>query len=373
MLLDELAKELVEFTSSLVGGRTINVMNTNGVIVASTERQRIGSLHEGAREAVATGKMVNISRNQLDRYPGAKEGCNMPLRVNGTIIGVVGIYGEPEEIRDVAHLLEVYAAKYYQLEAMLRPRLAESTLRSQLLMSLLAPTNVSMSATHSLMETLNIRFQFPVHTIVISSAEGLSLSQSAQKLTKILNDMGFLQKYTDVWGIVDKRMVLLCSEIQERNITALSEIPKLDSEYRISLGMSSQSLLEIPGAYEQASTLDLSLSGPVNDIGNTEIRCSYMISRTAGEEAAFLETMSKKLLDTFGADESMILLQSVKVYYDCGRSVATAAQQLFIHKNTLQYRVKRVLEVLEICHLSAFSQEYLLRLVTEHFHRKSRS
>ena len=41
MLLEDLAKELVEVTSSLVGGRTVNIMNTDGIIVRSEER-RVG-------------------------------------------------------------------------------------------------------------------------------------------------------------------------------------------------------------------------------------------------------------------------------------------------------------------------------------------
>lgn len=81
MLLEELAKDMVEVTSALIGGRTINIMNTDGVIIASSERERIGSYHQGAREAVRTGKVVNIRKDQLDRYPGAKEGCNMPLQI----------------------------------------------------------------------------------------------------------------------------------------------------------------------------------------------------------------------------------------------------------------------------------------------------
>ena len=36
MLLEELARELVPVTSQLLGGRTLNVMDTNGVIIAST-------------------------------------------------------------------------------------------------------------------------------------------------------------------------------------------------------------------------------------------------------------------------------------------------------------------------------------------------
>lgn len=371
MLLDELAKELVEVTSSLVGGRTINIMNTEGIIIASTEHERIGSFHQGALEAVRTGKPVNIQKDQLDRYPGAKEGCNMPLRVNGAIIGVVGIFGNPDEIRDVAHLLEVYSAKYYQMESMLRPRLSESTLRSQLLMRLLSPPNTSISATHSLMETLHIHFHFPIFTAVISSPQGFSLPENAQDLFQRLEQMGMLQKSCDVWGIVEERMVLLCSSDGQRNAGQLQQLT--DHGYRVSLGMPCSTLWEIQTSYEQASTLDLAAAEPFNDIGRISTRCNYLLSRTASMEESFLEEMSKKLQENFRQEECRILLQSVKAYYDCGRSVATAAQQQFIHKNTLQYRVRRVLEVLEISKLPAFWQEYLIRLVAEHLNRKSRS
>lgn len=370
MLLDELAKELVEVTSSLVGGRTINIMNPEGIIIASTEHERVGSFHQGAREAVRTGKIVNISKDQVDRYPGAKEGCNMPLRVNGTIIGVVGIYGDPEQIRDVAHLLEVYAAKYFQLEAMLRPRLSESTLRSQLLMRLLSPTNAAVSYTQSLMETLNIHFHFPVNTVVISRPEGFSLSENAQRLCNILERMDLLRKQSDVWGIVEERMVLLCSG-ENRDLLRLRQLTT--QGYRVSLGMPSNSLWEIQNAYTQASTLDISSVEAYNDMRNISTRCGFLLSWTASSDAEFLESLATRLRENFGHEECQILMQSIKAYYDSGRSVASAAQQQFIHKNTLQYRVKRVQEVLGIGKLPAFWQEYLIRLLLEHLQRYSGS
>ena len=86
MLLESLAKELVRVTSELVGGRTINIMNTEGYIIASTEPERIGTFHQGALEAVRTGKAVNIQRSELANYPGAKEGCNMSLRLDANKI-----------------------------------------------------------------------------------------------------------------------------------------------------------------------------------------------------------------------------------------------------------------------------------------------
>ena len=371
MLLDELGRELVEVTSALVGGRTINIMNTDGVIVASSEHHRVGSYHQGAIEAVRTGKVVNIRKDQLERYPGAREGCNMPLRVNGSIIGVVGIYGDPEEIREVAHLLEVYATKYYQLETMLQPRQAEITLRSRLLGCLLSPSGAAMSTAQSLAENLNIRFSFPVHTMVVSSAQRLSLPTNAERLYGLLESLGFLKKQCDVWGIVEERLVLLCSTLEGRQTDALRQLSA--EGYRVSLGDPSQTLWQIQDAYEQALVLELSGEEHFNDICRLEARCHYMLSRTAQQETAFLEGLAQKLRDTFSAGECPVLLESVKAYYDCGRSVTAAAQQLFIHKNTLQYRVRRVLEVLELQKLHPFRQEYLVRLIIGHLQRKSRS
>ncbi|MBQ3488837.1 MAG: helix-turn-helix domain-containing protein [Clostridia bacterium] len=362
MLLDELAKELVEVTSSLVGGRTINVMDTEGVIVASTEHHRIGTFHQGALEAVQTGKPVNIRRDQLDRYPGAKEGCNMPLRVNGTVIGVVGISGDPEEIRDVAHLLEVFAAKYYQLETMLRPRLAESGLRSQLLTQLLTPGGGNPAAIRGLMEALNVELRFPVTAAVIAVPE-IGRSRTEKKLTQLLSDQGFLKKDTDVWGIVKDRMVLLAGDLPDRDVRDLGALAQADPGWRISLGSAVMSVPQIVGSYLQAVTMDAALAGPVNDIRELPTRCGYMLARTGHLEADFLEGLAAKLEETFGPGESRALLLSLRTYYDCDRSVGTAAQKLSIHKNTLQYRVRRVLEVLELTKLPSFWQEYLIRLL----------
>lgn len=371
MLLEELAADMVKVTSALIGGRTINIMNTDGIIIASSENDRVGTFHQGALEAVQTGKAVNIRKDQLAQYPGAKEGCNMPLQVNGTIIGVVGIYGEPDKIRDVAHLLEVYVSKYYQLEAMLRPRLSESALRSQLLISLLSPPNKNLSAAQNLAETLNMHFTFPVYTVVISAPGSLSLTQNSQPLQERLDSLNLLHKHCDVWGTVDQRMVLLCSTVEDRDITELRRLN--DWGYRVSLGSPCNTLWEIHTSYEQASILDFSTGELFNDIRTTQSRCNYRMGLTAIQEEAFIQEMYQKLLDAFGPNDCAMLLESARAYYDHDRSVCVASQELFIHKNTLQYRMRRILEVLEVSKLPHFWQEYMVRLIIEHTHRKSRS
>ena len=80
----------------------------------------------------------------------------MPLRVNGAVIGVVGIFGDPPEVENLAKLVEAYVTKSYQLEAMMIPRLAEGEMRSRLLHDLLIGDERSLSHAQVLLESLRL-------------------------------------------------------------------------------------------------------------------------------------------------------------------------------------------------------------------------
>ena len=101
MRFDEIARDLVHTASRLLRGRIVNIMDTSGVIVASTDAERIGTTHEGAREVVRTGRPVAIEKSDVPRYPGAREGYNLPVLSDNRLTAVVGVYGNPEEVRDI--------------------------------------------------------------------------------------------------------------------------------------------------------------------------------------------------------------------------------------------------------------------------------
>lgn len=372
MLLESLANELVSVTSALVGGRTINIMNTEGIIIASTETGRIGTFHQGALEAVRTGKTVNIRKDQLPLYPGAKEGCNMPLRVSGSIIGVVGIYGDPSEIQPLAHLLEVYAAKYYQLEAMASPRLAENEMRGRVLGYLLSSSETAVTNAVALMGSHKIQLTFPVAVAVISHLSGAPVSFPQEPLAGALGS--YLDPQADVWGVVDDRLVLVMSEraqpLAARLRRSESGEAALLSTYRISFGATCRSMLDIRWAYEQALILDATSPDACNDIQQFSTMCRYMLAHTAVTEAPFLSALYDRLCREFSPEERRTLLKCAECYYDAGRAVNKAAAELFIHKNTLQYRVHRLLDALELDRCGDFQREYLIRLLAELYKRK---
>ena len=370
MLLDELAPELVELTSSLVRGRTINIMNTNGIIIASSDPSRIGSYHHGAKEAVLKGKTVKIYRNQLDYYHGAKEGCNMPIRIGGEIIGVIGIYGDPDEIQDMAHLLEVYASKYYQLEAVLRPVSSEGAMRSMVLANLFAPTEDTVSNARTLMDRLQISLEYPVYVTLITASEPLNLEEQTNRLLKELEACGYPDRRHDIWGILNKRMVLLSSTKPDRSPQDLRVLT--EKGYRVSVGRACATLWEIRAAYQQAAMLDLGGEEAWQDMSEPLTRLQYLMYHSGHESVELLDGLVKKFTEAFSEGEQKVMLQSARAYYDSDRSIQNASSKLFVHKNTLQYRIKRLIRVLEAEEYPTFWQEYLIRLLILRFHTNSK-
>lgn len=370
MLLEELANELVDVTSSLMGGRIINIMDTEGMIVASSDPSRVGTFHQGAYQAVKTGKMVSIQKDELNNYPGAREGCNMPLRVSGSIIGAVGLHGNPSEITDLAHLLEVYAAKYYQAEAMSSPYLAEVQLRSRLLRYLLFPTESAVSKVNSLKESLKFSLEPPFTVLIASMRSGQALSSQNEALISELRDKKLLMLERDIWGTIDDRIVILLCDIGTAMRKYLASGPKELEQYRFSISAAVKTLWEIPNAYIQASTLDNAFPAEYNDIKSIDRRCCFMLNSTVTAEQEFISELYNRLCRAFSPEEQMIHLKTAQCYYQCCHSVTNAAKQLFIHKNTLQYRIKHLYDVLGLSEYQPFEQEYTIRLLLEFFKRK---
>ena len=48
----------------LIGNRSVNVMNQQGIILASGEKERVGDCHKGALDAIRLGRTVEIDEDQ---------------------------------------------------------------------------------------------------------------------------------------------------------------------------------------------------------------------------------------------------------------------------------------------------------------------
>lgn len=81
------------------------LVDTNGVIIFSTQPNRIGSFHEGAAIVVKTKQKLYIDQEKARILKGVKAGINMPIKFQKEVIGVIGITGEPAQVEPFAEIV----------------------------------------------------------------------------------------------------------------------------------------------------------------------------------------------------------------------------------------------------------------------------
>ncbi len=100
-LAEKLIEQVTEYTSY-----NVNIMDEKGVIIASRSRERVGTFHEAAYELLqGTGDMLTVMDGE--EYPGSLRGMNLVIEIDGRREGVVGVTGDPDEIRPVALIIKM--------------------------------------------------------------------------------------------------------------------------------------------------------------------------------------------------------------------------------------------------------------------------
>lgn len=371
----KLAQDFVEATSLLVGQRTINIMDQKGIIIASTEKHRIGDFHQGASEVLATGKPVRIKKEDLPRYPGTKEGYNMPIFLNDEIIGVVGIFGCEEEVQSIANLLRVYVTQSFSQLQMTQKQNLEAELRNQLLRLLLFGGKSQKEMIIKLCGMLDLQLEFPVRIILL-------YERAAERNMKHLLDYhqfiqnliwkNVLDRRRDAFGIQNADYVILLGgsgellETRKRLDKLLQEIER-EAVWNAAVSSPCRNMEEVSEGMKEVSVLRNRRGGMIQNLEEHTCRMQYLMGRfTVQDGARTVVGMLRRLEDQHGEKQAEQLLQTAQVYYEYGGSVAKAAEKLNLHKNTLLYRMKQLYQTLELEQDTVFVREFFIRMLLEY-------
>lgn len=83
----------------------LNFFDAKGYILASTNAERIGHYHGGAAKMIGEGLEELIVYHDED-YAGARKGYNLPLVMDSTVIGAIGITGEQEQVHNYGQIIK---------------------------------------------------------------------------------------------------------------------------------------------------------------------------------------------------------------------------------------------------------------------------
>lgn len=101
-LAERFVNQLVTYTKY-----NINIMNDKGVIIASRNKERVGTFHEMAYEIISSRREVAIADEEDSYGGGVQPGVNLLLQYNNDPIGVIGVTGKPEEVYEIALIIKM--------------------------------------------------------------------------------------------------------------------------------------------------------------------------------------------------------------------------------------------------------------------------
>ncbi len=370
--IEPIAQEIVNATAPLVGGRTINIMDTSGVIIASSDPKRIGSFHQGAKEVLEHGTPVRIHPEDLSRYPGAKEGVNLPIIKAGELLGVVGILGDPRQVEDAANLLGVYVGLYLDQVATAQRSSLRRELRQSLLRSLF-----SGNATEELLlrsdQLPALRLPMRVTALAVALEDSFERIRALERIEELLLSRGLIDTRQDAYGLLENRLLIVRhtpnlfqgkSYIESLYSAVKSE---LDCKVTIAIGKTAESYAALAQSYQEAVQLCTLSQGGCWDIQQNECQILYLMSSLQeGVLQRFMQSRYRAVCDGFGEDIQWII-STVEAYCSCQFSVTKAATMLHIHKNTLLYRIRKILSLMGLEEEQGFVREYYLKLLLIYF------
>ena len=94
-IVEEISREIHE---------NINFMDGEGRIIASTDPVRIGMLHEGAARVIRENLKELYITSEMENAT-TRKGINLPITINGEIVGVIGITGEKERVAGYGNIV----------------------------------------------------------------------------------------------------------------------------------------------------------------------------------------------------------------------------------------------------------------------------
>ncbi|MEM5770282.1 MAG: sugar diacid recognition domain-containing protein, partial [Bacillota bacterium] len=320
----------------------------------SIDEARIGSYHEGAYQIVVH-KLDKLIITENDKLRGARPGLNYPIIMQGKIIGVLGITGKYAEIVDSARIIkrmtELYLQNAYNTEQKqfgrnVRNRYFDEWINGDV--KNITAEFIDRGRALGFDITIPRRFMdCSVYSPTLDSGmKNMQRIESAEEsITQYISSLDRNNLYFKSGA----SLILAVSETSDDGLHHIAQqlISVVETKYALKLAIgidsSAESFTNAKNSYMCARIAnhacmrthkwdvrfyhDLRMELLIDDVHDaTKLEFIHSL---------FSNYSQKEIID------AIILLEN---YYETDGSVFLTAERLYLHKNTLQYRLKKIAE-----------------------------
>ncbi len=344
------AQRIVDEIGSIVR-QNINMMDERGYIIASTDASRIGHFHEAAKKIIDEN-LPELYISPAEATHTVRAGLNLPLTYDGTILGVIGITGEYGQVASFGQIVKkmteiLLRESIDQNELRLKQRVISRFLEDWILGNgLLQPQAL---AERGLL--LGIDITLPRRVLVISVQDLYRRIDTAdgQRLIEDIETVIGRQVGSDYGSLIlrnaSRQILLVRKRTDEQLVQLAGKLNQviLDTfQINLAIGLDGEAS-DLHQAYIQASQAWRSaLAAKAIVRAHAQVTLEMFTGEISRQSKV---DFIRKIFQDCDLDQIRRWIQILEVYFAVEGSITAAAENLFIHKNTLQFKLKKLKEI----------------------------
>ena len=346
----DLAQPIIDRLSETLEN-PISIMNTAGYIVASSDASRLDTRHQGAVTAIQTMQDLSVTKEASSHLLGTREGVTLPLSLHQECIGALGIGGDPEKIALIASIIRVAVISLIETAQMEKLASYRQKILDIWIGNLISDNFEDYHHMSEQAAYLGIDLE-QVCSLIVIKIHRIRLNQLSQ-LEQLITDT--VQMHTALHfatyigqgrfmlaattGTLDDRGMLheLCDALGKA-------LTRQNQSFHIGVGRPNSGIK----GYRQ-SFLDALHSVRVAERLSSAKRVLYYYENHIFR---LLESVPDYVRNIFitnqieGKSIDPVLLDTLQTYFAMNRHLNETAAALYIHRNTLLFRLKKIKEKL---------------------------
>ncbi|WP_435922966.1 CdaR family transcriptional regulator [Paenibacillus sp. DYY-L-2] len=293
----------------------INIMNDKGVIVGSGKKERVGTVHRGAVKALSTGKMVEVWED--GRYE--KKGTNEPIVIGEELVGVIGITGNPDEVRPFCNIVRTTVSLLIEQKTALERQAHEANRKKAFLEMLLAHQGAYSQRLKKEAAAYNIDLLLKTEVLVLKGIE------PNEELSKLLFPYPSFS--------IEKDSMLVLVQNPSDSDKLIKQLLRLQPGMFVSVGKTESQIADSYRQAKSAMNILLALRPPSRIIYFEEVE--FLVKLSRADLTPGLNAVGK-------LEDTVDLMETLQSFIHNNGSISLTSAELNIHRNTLQYRLKRI-------------------------------
>jgi carbohydrate diacid regulator len=349
-----LAQDIVARTMRIIPFN-VNVMDAQGVILASGDAARVGTLHDGALLALARRATVEVDAASARLMHGVRPGINLPLVVDGRLCGAVGLSGAPDAVRQFGELVRLTAEMILEQASLAGELQRDSRYREAFLLNLIRADAAARGELEAWGRRLGLDFARVQVAYLVELDAGGGLDDAALAALQRLQ-LGLLAREPALLSatVGPRELVVLDVLASEaggagtpgrRRLAGLETLARelCDWPFTLTMGLGSSGIEAASVSYQSART--------AARIGRRRHPGQHLFSYhdlalpvlLSGLGTGWQAVQLRRPLAGLARDRSgATLRRTLDAWFACHESAAATAAALHIHRNTLDYRLRRI-------------------------------